>query len=190
MKRQNGFMRNWLNSRKGLDGLEEGWIVKKNTRLSINEFDKADRSLKMVEKELDEIKFVISKDERDEIIGKNVNQLEDVGRDLTAAREKLIELDNGKLVEKVDKTKIEDYGMTEEDEDKLRKDLKSVENEVKEIWAMMKDLCERLEKEEYEDRKKEVDVEKLEKKEDSQVITDELCWNGSEDKDFEGEDEK
>ena len=54
---------------------EEGRYVEKNTRLWISEFKKADGRLKKVEKELDGMKFIISKIRRDKIIRKNENEL-------------------------------------------------------------------------------------------------------------------
>ena len=54
---------------------EEGRYVKKNTRLWMNEFEKADRRLKKVEKELDEMRFILSKEKRDKLINKSEKEL-------------------------------------------------------------------------------------------------------------------
>ena len=81
------------------------WIKEKNKGVKRN--TSYGKKLKMIDKELEEMKFVMSEDERDRIVRKNINELKYFGRDLTAAREKLIELENSKLVEKVEKTKIE-----------------------------------------------------------------------------------
>ena len=61
---------------------EEGRYVKRNSRSWRNEFEKSVWKLKRVEKELDEMRFIISKDKRDKIIRKSENELKDVAKDL------------------------------------------------------------------------------------------------------------
>ena len=51
---------------------------------------------------------------------------------------------------------------------------------MKEIQAMIKNVCARLEKEEHKDTKVDDNVEKLEEREGSQVIPNGACPTGSE----------
>ena len=107
---------------------QEGRYVKKNTRLWMNKFEKVDRRLKKVEKELDEMRFIISKDKRDKIIRRSENELKDVARDLNAVRKEQMEMENVKLWKKVEK--IEDYSKTEK--------VKSEDSELEERVEVMK----------------------------------------------------
>ena len=67
----------------------------------MNEFEKADRRLKKVEKELDGMRFILSKDKRDKIIKKSEKELKDVANDLTAVRKEQMDMENTKLGEKI-----------------------------------------------------------------------------------------
>ena len=56
------------------------------------EFEKTDRRLKKVEKELDGMRFILSKDKRDKIIKTSEKELKDVANDLNVVRKEKMKL--------------------------------------------------------------------------------------------------
>ena len=77
-----------------------GWIREKDKYVTRNTnyevwteiFDGYERKLKRIEKDLDDMKFVIGKAESNRIVKKSEDGMEDIAIDLTAARDKMIYL--------------------------------------------------------------------------------------------------
>ena len=91
-------------------------------------------------------------------------------------------------IEKIEKKEYDDVDY--EDEERFRKRLEGIKNKNLERIRVLKKTQKDLE--EKEETRRDGEIERLESKEDSQVIFNGPCTSGLEDKeeDFEGRDEK